>query len=260
MVFFREDLLAAAQEIRSLNHVNLRGLMTVAPYAADPESVRGVFRRLRELRDACQRDLGDRAELSELSMGMSQDYPVAIEEGATIVRIRHRPFWKTTGNTENYGGMMSAEIWSKVKTFVGLDGDLDEGYEEEETMANEPKKSTRNIVGLPSPNSQEMVVLEPRSFDDALGIIENLRSRRAVILNLNGLTAEQSQRLVDFVSGACHALDGNQERIGDAIFLFAPSNVKINALQSEQSWMPNANPAASTAATAPSKDLFWRVR
>jgi cell division inhibitor SepF len=156
--------------------------------------------------------------------------------------------------------MMSAEIWSKVKTFVGLDGDLDEAYEEEETMTNEPKKSARNIVGLPAPNSQEMVVLEPRSFDDALGIIENLRSRRAVILNLNGLTAEQSQRLVDFVSGACHALDGNQERIGDAIFLFAPSNVKINALHAEQSWMPGANQAAAAATTAPSKDLFWRVR
>ncbi len=85
--FFPEDLLAAAQEIQSLNHVNLRGLMTVAPYAVQPESVRGVFRRLRELRDACQRALGDRAELSELSMGMSQDFPVAIEEGATIVRI-----------------------------------------------------------------------------------------------------------------------------------------------------------------------------
>ena len=155
---------------------------------------------------------------------------------------------------------MSAEIWSKVKTFVGLDGDLDEVYEEDETVTNEPKKPARNIVGLPAPNSQEMVVLEPRSFDDALGIIENLRSRRAVILNLNGLTAEQSQRLVDFVSGACHALDGNQERIGDAIFLFAPSNVKINALHAEQSWMPGASQAAATATTAPSKDLFWRVR
>lgn len=85
--FFPEDLPAAAQEILSLEHLNLRGLMTVAPYAADPESVRGVFRRLRDLRDACQRVAGDRTELSELSMGMSQDFAVAIEEGATIVRI-----------------------------------------------------------------------------------------------------------------------------------------------------------------------------
>jgi pyridoxal phosphate enzyme (YggS family) len=85
--FFPEDLPAAAQEILSLEHLSLRGLMTVAPFAADPESVRGVFRRLRDLRDACQRVAGDRTELSELSMGMSQDFAVAIEEGATIVRI-----------------------------------------------------------------------------------------------------------------------------------------------------------------------------
>lgn len=153
---------------------------------------------------------------------------------------------------------MSAEIWNKVRDFVGLNDGVDETYEEEETTVNDTSKKKSNLVGLPGPNSQEMVVLEPRSFDDALGIIENLRSRRAVILNLNGLTAEQSQRLVDFVSGACHALDGNQERIGDAIFLFAPSNVKINALHAEQSWMPSAPQAAPS--TAPSKDLFWRVR
>ena len=85
--FFPEDLPAAAQEILKLEHLNLRGLMTVAPFAADPESVRGVFRRLRDLRDACQRAAGDRTDLSELSMGMSQDFAVAIEEGATIVRI-----------------------------------------------------------------------------------------------------------------------------------------------------------------------------
>ena len=85
--FFPEDLPAAAQEILSLEHLNLRGLMTVAPYAADPESVRGVFRRLRDLRDACHRVAGDRTELSDLSMGMSQDFADAIEEGATIVRI-----------------------------------------------------------------------------------------------------------------------------------------------------------------------------
>lgn len=85
--FFPADLPAAAAEILECQHLNVRGLMTVAPYAADPESVRGLFRRLRELRDACQRLAGERAELRELSMGMSHDFPVAIEEGATIVRV-----------------------------------------------------------------------------------------------------------------------------------------------------------------------------
>lgn len=68
-----------AREIERLPGLELRGLMTVAPPAADPEEVRPVFRRLRELRDA----LG----LRELSMGMTDDFEVAIEEGATMVRI-----------------------------------------------------------------------------------------------------------------------------------------------------------------------------
>lgn len=154
---------------------------------------------------------------------------------------------------------MSAEIWSKVKNFVGLDQEFEEVVEEEEAtmdpkVTKQPKSG--NLVGLPSASQSELVVLEPHSFDDALGIIENLRSRRAVILNLQGLTDIQSQRLVDFVSGACHALDGHQERIGEAIFLFTPSNVKINALTNETQWMVSQAQPQQT----PSKDLFWRVR
>lgn len=158
---------------------------------------------------------------------------------------------------------MSAEIWTKVKNFVGLNADEEYEEGEEETLAAEPVrngKASRNIVGLPTAPSSEVVVLEPRSFEDALGIIEHLRSRRALILNLQDLLPEQSQRLVDFVSGACHALDGHQERIGESIFLFTPSNFKINSLATEgaagAAWMPTAQPTGAV----PNKELFWRVR
>lgn len=157
---------------------------------------------------------------------------------------------------------MSAEIWTKVKNFVGLntDDELEEAYEEA-PIPETKGKPTRNIVGLPSAPSSEVVVLEPRSFEDALGIIEHLRSRRAIILNLQGLQSEQSQRLVDFVSGACHALDGHQERIGESIFLFTPSNFKINSLANEgTAWMPGATTGISTGGVTPNRDLFWRVR
>lgn len=73
------DLGALVSHIRSLPHLELRGLMTMAPYSDDPELARPHFRRLREL--------GQLHDLSELSMGMSGDFEVAIEEGATIVRI-----------------------------------------------------------------------------------------------------------------------------------------------------------------------------
>jgi uncharacterized pyridoxal phosphate-containing UPF0001 family protein len=63
------------------------GLMTMAPLVEDPELARPLFRDLRELRDHLATVFAGRYELSELSMGMSNDYEVAVEEGATIVRL-----------------------------------------------------------------------------------------------------------------------------------------------------------------------------
>lgn len=68
-----------------LGHVQVRGLMTIPPLAEDPEKSRPCFRRLRELRDAWAAETG--LDLAELSMGMTHDLEVAIEEGATFVRI-----------------------------------------------------------------------------------------------------------------------------------------------------------------------------
>jgi PLP dependent protein len=59
--------------------------MTVPPYATDPEKVRPVFRQMRELKGRCEQILG--APLPHLSMGMTGDFEVAIEEGATIIRV-----------------------------------------------------------------------------------------------------------------------------------------------------------------------------
>ncbi len=77
--FAAEEVATALSEIAVLPHLDVRGLMTIAPITDDPEETRPTFRRLRELRD----DLA----LNELSMGMSGDFEVAIEEGATMVRV-----------------------------------------------------------------------------------------------------------------------------------------------------------------------------
>ena len=79
------QLLADLAEINALRKIEIHGLMTVAPWTADPEKVRPVFRQLRELKEQCEQILG--APLPHLSMGMSGDYEVAIEEGATIIRL-----------------------------------------------------------------------------------------------------------------------------------------------------------------------------
>jgi pyridoxal phosphate enzyme (YggS family) len=80
-----ENLPAEIVRINALPRIEIHGLMTVAPFAPEPEKVRPVFRRLRELAERCEQILG--APLPQLSMGMSGDFEVAIEEGATIIRI-----------------------------------------------------------------------------------------------------------------------------------------------------------------------------
>jgi pyridoxal phosphate enzyme (YggS family) len=77
--------LALLQEVARLPHLRVLGLMTMPPWFLDPEQARPYFRALRELRDRL-RDLSG-LPLTELSMGMSDDFPVAVEEGATLVRV-----------------------------------------------------------------------------------------------------------------------------------------------------------------------------
>ncbi len=71
--------------LKNASALRIRGLMTIPPYREDPEEVRPYFAKLRELRDKLAEEFN--LQLPELSMGMSHDYTVAIEEGATIVRV-----------------------------------------------------------------------------------------------------------------------------------------------------------------------------
>ncbi len=83
--FEPETLTASMEELLTLERLDLRGLMTIAPWVKDPADARPCFVRLRELRDSMESNLA--VGLPELSMGMTGDYQIAIEEGATIVRI-----------------------------------------------------------------------------------------------------------------------------------------------------------------------------
>lgn len=89
-----DRLLETLPALGRIPRLEFRGLMTIAPYAEDPERARPVFRRLRELRDRCSDVLG--VPLPVLSMGMSGDMEVAIEEGSTLVRIGTALFGERT--------------------------------------------------------------------------------------------------------------------------------------------------------------------
>jgi cell division inhibitor SepF len=139
---------------------------------------------------------------------------------------------------------MNNGLLSKLKNWVSGDPFEDEAYgmeedyefrnarpEQEVEMLDDSKKARKPLRVVDHPTSQkaQVVVIEPRAFEEALEIIEHLRTKKSVILNLHLLDTAQSQRVVDFLSGATHAIDGNQQRIGDGVFIFTPNNVSIRS-------------------------------
>jgi cell division inhibitor SepF len=87
-----------------------------------------------------------------------------------------------------------------------------------------------NVIGMPGVGNSpsEVIVVEPRSFEEMPQVIQSLRERRSVILNLTIMDPDEAQRAVDFIAGGTYAIDGHQERIGESIFLFTPSNVQVS--------------------------------
>ncbi|HEY9666742.1 MAG TPA: cell division protein SepF [Coleofasciculaceae cyanobacterium] len=117
--------------------------------------------------------------------------------------------------------------------------------------------SMNNVIGMPGAVNgiSEVVVIEPRSFEEMPQVIQALRERKSVVLNLTIMDPDQAQRAVDFVAGGTYAIDGHQERIGESIFLFTPSCVQVSTQSgvvhevSTQTMRPN-RPAAPAPAWA----------
>jgi cell division inhibitor SepF len=97
-----------------------------------------------------------------------------------------------------------------------------------------------NVIGMPgiSTTAAEVTLMEPRSFDEMPRAIQALRERKTVILNLTMMEPDQAQRAVDFVAGGTFAIDGHQERVGESIFLFAPSCVNVTTAGGEEAASP----------------------
>ena len=114
---------------------------------------------------------------------------------------------------------------------------IDDEYETEDNLALDPaytyqprqeKNNDLKVVTHPNYRGYEVIVMEPRSFDDADQIVQHLKDRKTIVLNLHLLDKEQSQRTIDFVCGAAHALNGKPQKVGDLVFVFTPSNVTLS--------------------------------
>jgi len=152
---------------------------------------------------------------------------------------------------------------SRLKAVVAGDDYLDDDFDELDYVSedelndvNDFKENQRNsnalananpfdfmnnnrsskVVGMPgiTNSSSEVTLMEPRSFDEMPQAIQALRERKTVILNLTMMDPDQAQRAVDFIAGGTYAIDGHQERVGESIFLFAPSCVNVTSSSPEE--------------------------
>ena len=131
-------------------------------------------------------------------------------------------------------GFLTSGFESRDDIFEDMASEMDE-YPVSDNLALEPMYSSKttqpasNIVSHPGFKGYEVVVSEPRSYEESVSIVRQLKDKKTVILNLHLLDKEQAMRIVDFLCGATHALNGNQQKIGDSVFIFTPSNVALSA-------------------------------
>ena len=140
-------------------------------------------------------------------------------------------------------------IFNKFKDIIGLDDYEDEGFEEEEygpayyeppkdadSGASEPvSRRTGTVIPMQEKKVKaitsafQLVVIEPEGFEDCARLVDDLKSRKPVILNLEKLDIELARKIFDFLGGATYALNGSVQKVANNIFIFAPENVAIDA-------------------------------
>ncbi len=138
---------------------------------------------------------------------------------------------------------MARGFFNRILDAVGLEEeeyegdemmDGDEGFFEEEEV-QEPeeqrfsrRKQSTKVIGMPnSAAKMRMLVFQPCSYEEAEAIIDNLKARKPVIMNLDELDRELAQRIIDFIGGAVYSLGGDLKKVARSIFVVAPSNVDV---------------------------------
>ena len=148
-----------------------------------------------------------------------------------------------------------ASLYNKFLDFIGIE-ETDDIDEEDSYYRDEPpaRRGNDNVVnfnnrssaaqaparrgherasqqpaggGLPVSGGMKMIVYHPVSYEDTQNIIDNIKNRKPVIVNMEGLEIDCAQRILDFLSGAVYALNGTMSKISRGIFVVAPNNYDV---------------------------------
>ncbi|MEN2766528.1 cell division protein SepF [Ornithinibacillus xuwenensis] len=127
-------------------------------------------------------------------------------------------------------------IKNKIKTFFTMDDEYEYEYVNEEVSEHASNtKQGSNVINLQSvkASSSKVILCEPRTYEEAQQIADNIVNKRAVVINLQRVDHQQAKRIVDFLSGTVYAVNGVIQRLGSQTFLCAPDTIDVSGSISE---------------------------
>lgn len=135
-------------------------------------------------------------------------------------------------------------VMDKVRDFIGIN-DLEDDYEEEEIVAEgkfESSKNDRmetytkknNVIKVHSNTDMKVFICEPQKYEDCTKAVDELKNRKVVVLNIEGMELENQKQVFEFIKGAVYALEASIQKISNGIFVIAPNNVQIDGRLSDR--------------------------
>jgi len=135
-------------------------------------------------------------------------------------------------------------VMDKVKDFIGIT-DLEDDYEEEEVSAEGKYESSKpermetyskknNVIKVHSNTDMKVFICEPEKYEDCTKAVDEIKNRKVVVLNIEGMELEDQKQVFEFIKGAVYALEASIQKISNGIFVIAPNNVQIDGRLSDR--------------------------
>ena len=132
---------------------------------------------------------------------------------------------------------MGNKFMNKVWNLLGVETDdydmeyseydIPEVVQEEKEYVAPVNNKKNKVVGMPGVQQVKVIISQPNTFEQSEEICEHLKEKKSIIVNLEYVNKDVARRIIDFISGAVYALDGNIQKISNSIFLVAPFNYEI---------------------------------
>lgn len=123
------------------------------------------------------------------------------------------------------------KLWEHILDFFGFDEEFNQVQDSKTKSDDRPNAK---IVSLNKKKNYKLIFHSPDSYNEVKNVVDDLKDRSPIILNIEGLEKNQARRILDFISGAVYGINGSVQKVGSDVFLFTPSNIQIDGEELNQ--------------------------